>query len=221
MNLVAQVRAEVLGQWEVVARELDNAIAALERARLPDAEWPHLGIANTYAFLDRPVQAREWYRRNETAAADTVNDRLEMPDRQRTLAGILGSEGRHLDAVAEYRKADRLPDGPLNNCMVCLPMYLAFQFDAAAMPDSAIFYAELALATYDPNRISDVIDPVIVPLFSERLGQLYEARGDRLMAVEHYRRFVQLWANADRELQPRVAEARARIRRLADNEGPP
>jgi hypothetical protein len=100
-------------------------------------------------------------------------------------------------------------------------MYLAFQFDAAAMPDSAIFYSELALATYDPNRISDVIDPVIVPLFSERLGQLHEARGDRLKAAEHYRRFVQLWANADPELQPRVAEARARIRRLADNEGPP
>jgi tetratricopeptide (TPR) repeat protein len=63
MNLVAQVRAEVLGQWEEVARELDTAIAALERAWLPDVEWPHLGIANTYAFLDRPVQAREWYRR--------------------------------------------------------------------------------------------------------------------------------------------------------------
>jgi tetratricopeptide (TPR) repeat protein len=220
MNLVAQVRAEVLDQREAVARELDDAIAALERARLPDTTWPHLGIANTYAFLDRPVQAREWYRRNETAATDTVNERLELQFRQRTLAGILAAEGRHLDAVTEYRKSDRLPDGPQSNCMVCLPMQLAFTFDAAAMPDSAIFYQELALATYDPNRISDVIDPVIVPLFSERLGQLYEARGDRVKAVEHYRRFVQLWAKADPELQPRVAEARARIRRLADSELP-
>ena len=44
-----------------------------------------------------------------------------------------------------------------------------------------------------------------------RLGSLYEERGDSEKAVEYYNRFVDLWAEADAELQPRVAEIRDRI----------
>jgi eukaryotic-like serine/threonine-protein kinase len=45
----------------------------------------------------------------------------------------------------------------------------------------------------------------------ERLGQLHEARGDRARAAEHYRVFIELWRDADPELQPRVREARRRL----------
>ena len=48
----------------------------------------------------------------------------------------------------------------------------------------------------------------------KRLGELYEARGDRAKAVEYHRRFIDLWKGADPELQPQVAEARAALRRL-------
>lgn len=47
-----------------------------------------------------------------------------------------------------------------------------------------------------------------------RLGELYEDAHDVRRATEYYGRFVDLWANADPELQPRVAEARTRIDRL-------
>lgn len=53
------------------------------------------------------------------------------------------------------------------------------------------------------------------PVVLRRLGQLYEARGDRDRALEYYGRFVDLWKDADPSLQPKVAETRRWIAQLA------
>ncbi len=45
----------------------------------------------------------------------------------------------------------------------------------------------------------------------ERVGQLYDEAGDLENAAVYYARFVELWANANAELQPRVEVARARL----------
>ena len=51
-------------------------------------------------------------------------------------------------------------------------------------------------------------------LTHRRLAELYEQRGSQDKAIEHYSKFVELWKNAEPELQPRVAEAQSRLRRL-------
>jgi eukaryotic-like serine/threonine-protein kinase len=56
----------------------------------------------------------------------------------------------------------------------------------------------------------------IVPAGLEAVGRLSEELGDRDAAVDAYRRFVELWANADPERQPRVEAARARLAGLED-----
>lgn len=61
-------------------------------------------------------------------------------------------------------------------------------------------------------------DPYRLPLVYERLGQLLEAKGDLAAASDAYEKFIALWKDADPELQPRVADARARLRRLRDRE---
>jgi len=38
--------------------------------------------------------------------------------------------------------------------------------------------------------------------------------GNTEKAIDHYRAFIEQWKNADAELQPRVADARARLARL-------
>jgi len=53
-----------------------------------------------------------------------------------------------------------------------------------------------------------------IQLIRERLGQLYESLGNTEKAAEQYRAFIELWKNADPELQPRVADARQRLARL-------
>jgi tetratricopeptide (TPR) repeat protein len=53
----------------------------------------------------------------------------------------------------------------------------------------------------------------LAPLHEQR-ARIHEQLGDRQKAIEHYRRLVQLWGDADPALQPRVEAARAAITRL-------
>ncbi len=48
----------------------------------------------------------------------------------------------------------------------------------------------------------------------ERLGQLYDERSDFESAAKYYSMFVELWAGADEELQPRVRAARAHLEQI-------
>ncbi|HEV2129469.1 MAG TPA: tetratricopeptide repeat protein [Longimicrobiaceae bacterium] len=43
-------------------------------------------------------------------------------------------------------------------------------------------------------------------------AEIYERRGEKEKATEHYRRFIELWKDADPELQPLVRQARERLR---------
>jgi tetratricopeptide (TPR) repeat protein len=53
------------------------------------------------------------------------------------------------------------------------------------------------------------------PLAYERLAQIHDALGDMETAADYYRRFVDLWGDADAALQPRVTEARQRIEAIS------
>ncbi len=44
--------------------------------------------------------------------------------------------------------------------------------------------------------------------------------GNTDKAIENYRAFIELWKNADADLQPRVADARKRLARLTAVEKP-
>ena len=52
----------------------------------------------------------------------------------------------------------------------------------------------------------------------KRLGELYEAKGDRENAAKRYAEFVALWKTADPELQPTVKDVQARLGRLRTSE---
>jgi hypothetical protein len=56
----------------------------------------------------------------------------------------------------------------------------------------------------------------VPPTFAfERLGALYEERGDTQNALYNYGKFVELWDEADSDLQPRVEAARRAIGALS------
>src|SRR2546421_12972929 len=64
-----------------------------------------------------------------------------------------------------------------------------------------------------------LFDPVDARAFAatlQRLGTLYAARSDHAKARDYYGRFVDLWEDADPELQPPVADARAALKRLRE-----
>lgn len=63
-------------------------------------------------------------------------------------------------------------------------------------------------------------DPFYLGGTYKRLGELYEQKGDRAKAVENYQKFVDLWKDADPELQPKVQAVRDKLRKLTPVERP-
>jgi tetratricopeptide (TPR) repeat protein len=54
---------------------------------------------------------------------------------------------------------------------------------------------------------------LINPLYHFRLGAILEKKGDKKRAVEHYRKFLELWKDADPDL-PEPGQAKARLAAL-------
>src|SRR5262249_2671301 len=141
-----------------------------------------------------------------------------QPGLHAALGEIALAEKRPRDAIVEFRKADQRPDGPADRYVLPLYFNLGRAFDAANEADSAVALFEKYVNTPDWFRNRDYYDPMALAGVYKRLGELYEAKGDRDKAAGYYMKFVDLWKSADPELQPKVAEVRQRLLRLRDRE---
>ena len=197
---------------------LDSALARMSLLAIDPFERPDAKIAVLYALAGRPDRALALLTRYATDVKDSAVLRNSEPVRHRALAEIALAENRPLDAMEEFRLADRLPDGPADDCTICLSAALGRAYDQANMPDSAIASYERYIATPYAWRMFAEFDPALLAGMYERLGELYEAKGDRSRAAPHYAQFIALWKDADPVLQPRVAEARRRLARLREVE---
>jgi eukaryotic-like serine/threonine-protein kinase len=199
---------------------LDATLKALPLSAIADADRPYFEAATAYARAGRPDKARVILDQRQREIRDTALLRIQQPFLHTALAEIALAEHKPLVAVAEFRQGDVDPsDGShATQCgVVCLSFNLGRAFDAAEMPDSAIAMYERYIAT--PNAIRwETIDYLALAGAQKRLGELYEAKGERQKAALHYMRFVELWTNADPEFQPRVAEVKRRLALLADTE---
>ncbi len=123
------------------------------------------------------------------------------------------AEGKADSAIGWFRRGDVETDGlPTRDCIVCTPLLLGLAFDRAGNADSARAYLTKYVDMTGTGRVFADRFYLAPALF--RLGELNEKAGDAQRATEYYGRFVDLWDKADAELQPRVAEARSRIRHL-------
>ena len=200
------------------AQLLDSALERTDTHSLSMSQHRYFELARGYALAQRPDRARAMLAAFDAAVKDTTLRRAMQPQTHRALAEIAIAEHRPRDAVDEIRKADRLPDGPVDDCARCTYAELARAFDLAGMADSAIVTFEQYLATPYWSRAELRADPTHLAGTYKRLGELYEARGDHAKAADYYSKFVSLWKNADPELQPKVTEVRRRLARLSDAE---
>jgi tetratricopeptide (TPR) repeat protein len=196
---------------------LDAALARVSMRSLNSFERPDFRAAALYAIAGRPDRARAILAQHDADVKDSVVLRDQEPARHNALAEIALAERRYREAIAEFRLGDRRPDGAAHPCASCLPAYLARAFDLAEMPDSAIAMYERYLAAprlywFFPR--SRQLDPGFLAGAHKRLGELYEAKGDRQQAISHYLAFVELWKDADPALAPKVAAVRQRLARL-------
>jgi eukaryotic-like serine/threonine-protein kinase len=193
---------------------VERVLASHSLAGIPLRDRPLLELAALHARAGEPARARALVAEWEAAVPlRQRHNRLRQPGPLlwgTPLAWVLGeialAEGRPLEAVRHFRRANE------GGCLVCALPHLGRAYEAAGQPDSATSAYERFLYT-----------PFFYRLFSdahwratvvERLAQLHEARGNHARAAEHYARFIELWQDADPELQPRVREARRRLAAL-------
>ncbi len=216
---VAYFEAWFRDQPERAVRTLDAALAATPLHTLPVAGRPYGGLAQLYALARRPDRARAVLSQMDAEVADSAVIRTNAPGRHAALGLIALDEQRPLDAVREFRAADVLPDGPANDCVKCTAVMLGLAFDRANMPDSALAEFHRYLDTPYANAVQ--MDGDNLALAYKSLGRLYEDKGDRGNAATYYSKFVELWKNADSDLQPQVADVKQRLAHLRDTEGHP
>ena len=124
------------------------------------------------------------------------------------------AEGRVRDAIGEFRAFAAAP----SSCWPCGLAALGQAYDRAGERDSAITVYERYITTPDISRLWGTLrlgnDGTQLALAHKRLGELYEQRGERQRARDHFARFVELWRECDPELRPAVNEVKQRLLQL-------
>jgi tetratricopeptide (TPR) repeat protein len=199
-------------------KRLDAALAGAPVHSLEGDKSQYLIASQVYAMAGRPDRARTVFGQYVADVKDSALIRLNEPEFHRTMGEVDLAEHHPLDAVTEFRRGDRRPDGPTDTCVPCLDARLARSFDLASMPDSAIAMYEVYLARPAALKGAFIMDPMFLAGTHKRLGELYEAKGERAKAEGHYLQFVDQWKNADAVLQPKVVEVKRRLTHLKDLE---
>jgi tetratricopeptide (TPR) repeat protein len=178
---------------------------------LPPFERGYLVRAELYATVGRVEEARTLVAEFEQKVDSAL---LRRPDVRVRLARASGemaiTEGRFADAVEDFEAVYELS----GQCETCGLARLAHAFLQSGQADSALSTYERILSIPTGRGIDDDFARWL-PEVHVRLGELYEERRDTANAVVQYSSFIELWENADPELQPRVAAARSRIDELA------
>jgi tetratricopeptide (TPR) repeat protein len=196
----------------------DSALALLAAAQarhplaeVPVLERPYSALALAYLRAGQPESARRLWREYLTA----------VPTKQRR-GDLLYRPGQGAMAELDHRPdsaaaAYRAWYDEAGLCGACGLFDLARLADQAGRSDSALVLYQRAFAVRSGARFS--LDAIELAPALKRAGELYEAKGDRAGATLVYRRFAELWKDADPALQPGVREIRARIARLATEAG--
>ncbi|HYT83191.1 MAG TPA: protein kinase [Gemmatimonadales bacterium] len=191
---------------EAGRREVEAALRRHPLATIPAADRPYVGLAWLYAHLGRPDRARQLLAEYEAAVPEAV--RRSQPFRHGAAAEIAFAEGRVQDAIQGYRAwYDE------DSCAVCGLFLLARAYERAGERDSALAVYERAVTTPGYTRAFEEAS-TLGPTY-RRLGELYEERDDKTRARDYYNRFVDLWKDADPELQAQVRDVKQRLARLS------
>ena len=204
----ALVLALVHGNAPLAREVLRRTLRRMPPDSFPVLDRPYgllLGTATLAGDSALARQLRGDYQRLLVAMGKTV----ERPAEEVNADALVDfAAGRNEEALAKFAEADRR----LHPCTECLAANRFVAYDRLDRPDSAIAAGEAFLQIQRTG--SAYIDALYRAGVHQRLGELYEGKQMAEKALGHYQAFVQLWKDADPELQPRVRDVRGRIDRL-------
>ncbi len=210
---LASLQMELLGDTARGVAYLDDMLRRYPLDRLDPVSREYASLAAGYAALGEAKRAEE-------LLADRA--RALPPELlQRDTAFILVSRALIAMSRGETDRALRLvrmSDALSGFCRDwCSASLIARIHDRAGNADSTLVAIERYLRVIGARRTD--ADAYDLAWALKRSGELYESRGDVARAITRYRELVQLWENADEELQPLVRELGERIARLEARRG--
>jgi tetratricopeptide (TPR) repeat protein len=188
-----------------------RALEHTPMTQVPAPQRPWNNLVQLAAMLRDPKLAREAVDGFERDLPEFGSGNPEG-DRARFRGFAAVAAGQYADAIAGFREADRVFAIQERVAMISM----AQAFDLGGQPDSAVAYFERFLTTPSTAPFQD--DFFRAGSY-KRLGELYEAKGDTAKAESNYAQFVELWKDADPELQPKVRDVRDRLARLRRGRG--
>lgn len=193
-------------------RLIDAALARHPLEQLPPLARPYPMLIMAYAVSGPANQARRLLDQYRSVRPEEVANRWGP-----YLEGYTAlAERKPREAIVAFRQA--LDHRSI--CAACGAWELGLALDQAEQPDSALTaYQRVADDPLLGDEITFYLQRALAPSL-RRLGELYEARGDRANALRYYGRFVDLWKDADPSLQPTVREVKGRMARLSTEARP-
>jgi tetratricopeptide (TPR) repeat protein len=196
----------VRGNRDAGISRVESALESFLLDSLEPFDRPYLELAQFYARAGDAVQGRKYLEEFDREVPVEFRPVLSV-EYDRATAQVVLAEGRLGDATEMFRRADR------RSCRICVLPDLARIYDQQGNTDSLQAVLERYVNTPEDDRLS--VDPIELAAVYRRLAQLYEARGDVAGALEYHGRFVDLWKDADPELQQLVSEARESMEQLS------
>ena len=199
----------------------DRAERALEiasRDTAAVASLPVPAVAIVLALAGRPDAARRAVRMfRERVRPELIRQHDAMLDFAGGIADVTAG-----DVESGLQRIERARDRVA--CGTCGGSLAGYAYEVAGRPDSAIAAYEGYLDEPWADRHNfgferPPSDALVRVFVHERLAALHEDRGSRSQARRHLRAIVDLWGDADPELQPRVRDARSRLQRLTEETG--
>ena len=185
---------------------MTGALAKHPLSSMNPLDRPYVQLAVTYAMAGRVDEAQRLMA--EYARVLPAGLQRGDPDRLAAAGQIALAQGKYAEAVNSFQAAREE-----NQCVTCGLFEIAQVYAKLSQPDSARLYYEQALGKSGVYRI--YWDAYYMAATYQRLGEIYETKGDHKQAIEYYAKLADLWKNADPELQPIVKDAHARIARLS------
>ena len=193
-------------------RDLSGVEALLREYPLdsmPVDDRPYGALARLYALAGQPDAAQRYLALDQKFQP---RDYATPQGQTRLLEGqVYESEGKLPEALEAYRDAGRLVS--TLQCRQCADFYVGRVLDRMNQPDSALAAYDRAVNT--PGLGRNTGEATVLGPTLRRMGELYEARGERDKAKEYYSRFVALWRDADSDFQPAVQDVKARLAQLS------
>lgn len=191
------------------SRRLD-AVLADTSYRNRDPANRHIRPVLALALVGRAIDARRELSAIERASNEDVR-RNRGSALELARGAVALAERRPREAIVAFGRVGTIYNSR-DTCRICALPWLGRAYEAANQPDSATIVYERYLSTGDPWRIMS--DAAWRAVILRRLGELHAQRGDTALALKRLSEFVEVWKDADPELQAQVENARRRITEL-------